>query len=121
MHPIDVVEAAKHTLTPEKWTKGMYLREDGTMCFVGVFAYLEARLYNRPLHDEGSIYEDEFFEAIMACGQVVREQYPDRIMTVEADADEEEVVIVFNDHAATTLGDVHAVLEKAAVRLAEKV
>jgi hypothetical protein len=97
--------AVKKEILEKGWIKG-HLRSDEGCCLVGSLVNVLS-----PLEEMLDAWDD--MKAIL--GEVIKEQFPDRISPIRAP------IPVFNDHPATTLEEVFSVLDKAQVRLEERI
>lgn len=89
------------------WTKGMMEDCFGRVCLIG--AALKS-------HE----YPSKFADMINVVADVIREQYPERLVLLGAGVIEDSLALAdFNDHPLTTWHDVELVLGKAAVVMDE--
>lgn len=92
--PLDV-------LRRDGWCKDSLHDDKGQHCMLGAFGVAYGRI------------DAEWLAAFSACNDIIGEQFPER--------SEFPCVVFFNDHPATTFADVEMVLEKAQLRLDERV
>lgn len=112
-----------------RWCKGSLRDSQGNTCFLGAISKVQGRLNGLALG------EMPFFESypavtdpdIVAAADVIREVYPDRMLTpAQLTATDEMsgdlgVIYNFNDHNDTEFEDVSVVMQKAAIKREERV
>jgi len=101
---------AKDVLQEKGWTKGHLEAEDGSVCALG------AMWFGCSVH----VLPDPNIEmGVNILNEVVIEQWPDRATSAELHPRNLLETAQFNDHPDTTLDDVLATFDKAAVRWEE--
>ena len=101
---MNIIRTALSTV-PGNWCKFQLTNSEGKHCGIGhvIMAYDPMVHGNLGSHD-----------AVVEMVKVAKEQYPERL------SEDYPVYTDFNDHPDTTEADVIAVMEKAAVRLDER-
>lgn len=108
----NTIREAIRVLSRTGWTKDTFTDESGRHCLQGALyeahgiCAVDDRQVGRPV--TGELAGD-----LRLVNEVIREQFPERTGGVGASQ--------FNDHRHTTVDDVIAVMEKAAVRKDERV
>lgn len=95
--------AVAERLQTKGWHKGSAGGYAGPNCLVGAAYCIGADL---------SVVRHAYF--FVGLDETIREQFPERIRIQES-------IAAFNDHEETTFEDVMLVLEKAAIRVEERV
>ncbi len=104
---MSIYSDVKEILTADTWYKGDAFRNDsrGTrMCILGARAFVEYNILDYTIEDDERIYHK--------LAGIIKEQFPERVEKREV-ANEFQFVTLFNDNNATTLADIHLILEKA--------
>ncbi len=107
----NTIREAIRVLSRAGWAKDAFTDESGRHCLQG--ALYEAHGIGAVDDQVGRPVDGELAGDVRLVNEVIREQFPERFGGVGASR--------FNDHPHTTVDDVIAVMEKAAVRKDEQV
>lgn len=110
---MSIYSDVKDLLNDKTWVKGTpfdNFNGNIAMCLLGARAFVADNILEKSEYNYERIYHDNEFTDKLA--KIIKEQFSDRVNPAEI-SHEFQYVTLFNDHNATTIADIHLILEKA--------
>lgn len=112
---MSIYEDMQALLNEKTWVKKSAYQQDASndkMCLLGAREIAYGASWMTIVGDPDVVYYED--EVTKKLASIIEEQFPDRSnKDIAKWLDSSDIVYCFNDHNATTIADIHLVLEKA--------